>query len=392
MTTTPPRGTDRCEYDGRTVHIDGKRLMNFGSSSFLGLELRPELAQGARDAMCAYGTASPFSRHDLETPLHTELEELLAQMTGAAGVLVTTSTELAHLDALSALVLPGDAVLVDRQARKSLQAAVSVLRGVPVDPTRVRRLERLGGQLAELSAKYERIWLVCDGVDPTFGELAPFDALAELLDEYPNLRLYIDDSDSTSWFGASGRGAAQTRFAGHPRVVVTLGLGGSFAAGGGALLFGSAELLEGVRSRGGSLLGSAIPAPMLGAAIASARIHCSGELAELQARHGRRIDFMFELARAGRIPLASVHRTPVFFVHTGTPELAAELANALEVQGFYVCPTRFAPGSPKTPGVRFTISLHNELEDIERFADVLGAAAQKLSQVRRPIVAHAAAE
>ena len=392
MTTTPPRSTDRCDYDGRTVLIEGRRLLNFGSSSFLGLELRPELAQGARDAMCAYGTASPFSRHDLETPLHAELEELLAEMTGAAGVLVTTSTELAHLGALPALVLPGDAVLVDRQARKSLQAAVSLLRGVPVDPTRVRRFERLDGQLAELSAKYRHVWLVCDGVDPTFGELAPFDQLAELLDKYPNLRLYIDDSESTSWFGTNGRGAAQTRFAGHPRVVVTLGLDGSFAAGGSALLFGSASLLEAVRSRRDSALGTAIPAPMLGAAIASARIHCSDELAELQARHRRRIDFMFELAGAGRIPLASAHRTPVFFLPTGTPEVAAELAKALEVQGFYVCPTRFAPGSPKTAGLRFTISLHNELEDIERFADVLGAAAQKLSHVRDPSVASAAAE
>ena len=133
MTTKPPRSTDRCDYDGRTVRIDGKRLLNFGSSSFLGLELRPELAQGARDAMCAYGTASPFSRHDLETPLHAELEERLAQMTGAAGVLVTTSTELAHLGALPALVVPGDAVLLNRQTRKCLQAAVSILRGVPIE-------------------------------------------------------------------------------------------------------------------------------------------------------------------------------------------------------------------------------------------------------------------
>ncbi|HEX6271694.1 MAG TPA: hypothetical protein VFZ53_01575 [Polyangiaceae bacterium] len=389
MTTTPPRSTDRCDFDGRTVRISGRRLLNFGSSSFLGLELRPELAQGARDAMCAYGTVSPFSRYDLETPLHAELEELLAQMTGAAGVLVTTSTEVAHLGALPALVVPGDAVLLDRQARKSLQAAVSVLRGVPIDPTRVRRRERLERQLAELSAKYSRVWLVFDGMDPTFGELAPFEALAELLERFPKLWLYVDDGETMSWFGKNGRGAAQSHFRAHPRVVVTLGLDGSFAAAGGALLFGTSTLLEEVRSRGQSLLGAAVPAPMLGAAIASGRIHCSAELAALQERHRRRVDFLFELAGVGRVPLASVHRTPVFFLHTGTPELASELARSLETQGFYVCPTRFAPSAPKTAGVRFTVSLHNEIEDIERFADVLGAAAQKLAHVRQPIVAAA---
>ena len=390
MTTKPPRSTDRCDYDGRTVRIDGKRLLNFGSSSFLGLELRPELAQGARDAMCAYGTASPFSRYDLETPLHAELEERLAQMTGAAGVLVTTSTELAHLGALPALVVPGDAVLLDRQARKSLQAAVSILRGVPIDPTRVRRLERLDAQLQDLCARYDRVWLVCDSMDPTLGELAPFDALADLLDKYPKLWLYIDDSDSTSWFGPNGRGAAQARFDAHARVVVTLGLDGSFAAGGGALLFGDSALLEDVRLRSQSMLGRAVPAPMLGAAIASARIHCSTELAELQTKHRRRIDFLLERAAAGSIPIGSAQRTPVFFLHTGTPEVAADLASTLESQGFYVCPTRFAPGTPKTAGVSFTLSLHNELTDIEQFAHVLGAAAQKLTHVRRPVASVAA--
>jgi 7-keto-8-aminopelargonate synthetase-like enzyme len=279
--------------------------------------------------------------------------------------------------------------LLDRHARKSLQAAVSVLRGVPIDPTRVRRRERLERQLTELSTKYSRIWLVFDGLDPTFGEFAPLDAIGELLEQFPKLWLYVDDSDSTSWFGRNGRGAAQSRFGGHPRVVVTLGLDGSFAAGGGALLFGSSSTLEEVRARSESLLGTAVPAPMLGAAIASGRIHCSAELAELQSRHQRRVDFLFELAAVARVPLASVHRTPVLFLHTGTPELAAEISSTLEAQGFYVCPTRFAPGSPKTAGVRFTVSLHNEIEDIERFVDVLGAVAQKVAHVRRPVVAAA---
>ena len=101
-------------------------------------------------------------------------------------------------------------------------------------------------------------------------------------------------------------------------------------------------------------------------------------------------DLIVELAVLGRMPLASVHRTPMFFLHTGTPELAGELARLLAAQGFYVCSTRFTPGSPKTAGIRFTLSLHNELEDIERFADVLGSAAQKLDHVRRPVVSVAA--
>ena len=387
--TTTPRNIDRCDYDGRTVRIDGKRLLNFSSSSYLGLELHPELAQGARDAMCAYGTSSPFSRIHLETPLHAELEESLAEMTGAPAVLMTASTALAHLTALPTLVRPDDVVLVDRQACASLQTASAVLRGVAVEPTRVRRLDRLDARIRELSERYQRVWLAFDGLDATFGEFAPFDALVDLVAKHPKLWLYVDDSESTSWFGKHGRGAAQACFGGHPRVVVTLGLDGSFAAAGAAILFGDPLELDRVRIRGEGLLAAPIAAPMLGAAIASARIHRAKDLAELQSKHRRRVDFMFELAEIGRIPLASVHRAPMFFLHTGTPERAASLARSLESQGFYVCPTRFAPGYPKTAGIRFTISLHNDIADIERFADVLGAAAQKLTNVRQPVVAAA---
>ncbi|HEX6765855.1 MAG TPA: aminotransferase class I/II-fold pyridoxal phosphate-dependent enzyme, partial [Polyangiaceae bacterium] len=297
--TPAPRSSDPYDYDGRTVHIDGKRLSNFASPSYLGLELRPELAQGARDAMCKYGTAAPFSPRHLETPLHAELDEHLASMTGAAGVLTGSSTTLLHVTALPALVRSNDAVLVDRQARPSLHAAAAALRGVPVEPTRVRRLERLEAQLSELSAKYDRVWLVFDGIDPTFGEFAPFDALATLVANFPKLRLYVDDSDATSWFGENGRGAAASRFPAHPRVVVTLSLDGSFAAAGGAMLFGDARLLERVRLRGETELSASLPAPMLGAAVASARIHRSPELGERQRRLERRIEFMFELAGVG---------------------------------------------------------------------------------------------
>jgi hypothetical protein len=42
-------------------------------------------------------------------------------------------------------------------------------------------------------------------------------------------------------------------------------------------------------------------------------------------------------------------------------------------------------GGPRVAGVRFTVSLHNEFEDIGRFADALAAEAKTLQGVRRPV-------
>ena len=43
------------ELDGRVITIDGKKAVNFGSCSYLGLELDPRLKKGAIDAINRYG-------------------------------------------------------------------------------------------------------------------------------------------------------------------------------------------------------------------------------------------------------------------------------------------------------------------------------------------------
>ena len=48
--------------NGREVTINGKRVVNFGSCSYLGLEVDERLKQGAIDATIRYGTQYSSSR------------------------------------------------------------------------------------------------------------------------------------------------------------------------------------------------------------------------------------------------------------------------------------------------------------------------------------------
>jgi 7-keto-8-aminopelargonate synthetase-like enzyme len=59
-----------------------------------------------------------------------------------------------------------------------------------------------------------RIWLIIDGLYSMFGDFAPFEELARMLDRWPQLHLYVDDAHATGWLGTHGRGGALTQSAG----------------------------------------------------------------------------------------------------------------------------------------------------------------------------------
>ncbi|MFY0534287.1 hypothetical protein [Nannocystis pusilla] len=62
-------------FDDRHISVAGKRLLSFGSCSYLGLEFDPRLIDGGVEAYRRYGTRTSFSRGYLSCPLYPELEE-----------------------------------------------------------------------------------------------------------------------------------------------------------------------------------------------------------------------------------------------------------------------------------------------------------------------------
>ena len=60
-------------FDGRFIQIKGKRLLNFGSCSYLGLELDQRLKAAAIDAIQRYGIQYSSSRSYVSCTLYKEL-------------------------------------------------------------------------------------------------------------------------------------------------------------------------------------------------------------------------------------------------------------------------------------------------------------------------------
>jgi 7-keto-8-aminopelargonate synthetase-like enzyme len=353
--------------EGRRVELDGRMLYNFGTCSYLALERSQALRDGAIAALQHYGTQFSISRVYLECPLYLELEHNLERMTGRP-VLVAPSTTLAHFAALPALVRDHDAVLIDQFAHASLHSATELLGDVPVHLVRHSRIDLLDELISKLSPQHEHIWFVFDGLYSMFGGFAPFKELSMLLQKWDQLHLYVDDAHATGWLGTHGRGGALTALGSHERVVVALSLNKSFAAAGGALAVPRESVKTRIRQCGGPMLFSGpIQPPMLGTALASSRLHLDPGHAAAQQELLRRIEYTQSATLATGLSDARRDSTPIFFIPCDSIEQATSSVRELMSKGFYICPSAFPAVPINSPGIRFTVTLHNELGDIDAF-------------------------
>jgi len=119
------------------------------------------------------------------------------------------------------------------------------------------------------------------------------------------------------------------------------------------------------------LFSGPIQPPMLGAAVASARLHLSSKLPDLQSELRGRLEACAASVRKHGLELANEELTPIFQVPCDSPRIVFDVAEELRERGFYCCVCVFPAVPMNRPGLRFTITRHNTLEDIAAFVPEL---------------------
>lgn len=372
-----PDGVSR---DGRMLELGGRAIANFGSCSYLGLERDPRLEKGLVEAAQRFGTQFSASRAYVSVPLYDEVEDLLGRIFDSP-VLVTPSTSLGHMAALPVLIGERDAIVLDQQVHHSVQTATHLARvqGTRIEVVRHNRLDDLEDKIRALRQAHPRIWYLADGIYSMFGDPAPLADLTGLLKDYPCLHLYVDDAHGMSWSGLHGRGFAAGRLR-HPRVFYAVSLNKAFAAAGGALVFPDAESRRRVRTLGGPMIFSGpVQPPMLGAAAASARIHLSPDMVELQGALAARVQCCQDALSRHGLRAAAVSEAPIRFVEIGLPRDACTVVEALLRDGFYTNVAMFPAVPMRRAGVRFTVTLHHDPADYDR---LIAAVARRVEEVK----------
>ena len=109
------------ENNDTEVTINGKRLLMFGSNSYMGLTNDPRVKEAAKKAIDRYGSSCSGSRFLNGTScLHIELEEKLADHVGKESALVFTTGFQTNLGTVSALTGRNGVLILDELDHASI--------------------------------------------------------------------------------------------------------------------------------------------------------------------------------------------------------------------------------------------------------------------------------
>lgn len=359
--------TEDERLDGRHIRVNGSDLLNFGSCSYLGLELDKRLISAAVDAVKRYGTQFSSSRAYVSVTLYNEIERLLGEIFDKPVTLASTAS-LGHMSNIPVLVGDHDAVIYDIQVHASVQTAMELLkpRNVHIEPLRHNRMDILEDRITKLKDKFDKIWFMADGVYSMYGDFLPVHHLKTLLDKYEQFHLYVDDAHGMSWSGKNGSGYVLSQIEFHPKLFLAVGLAKAFGSCGGVLVYPDEDSRRMVRNCGKTLIFSGpIQPPVLGASIASAKIHLSSEIYKLQNELKKRVMHFNAVAQNLQLPLIAETDSPITFIGLGKPIVGYNLVRRLMNLGYYTNLSVFPSVSYNNTGLRSTITTHHTLKDIE---------------------------
>ncbi|MEI7595266.1 MAG: aminotransferase class I/II-fold pyridoxal phosphate-dependent enzyme [Bacteroidota bacterium] len=353
--------------NGRIITIDNKELINFGSCSYLGLEVDSRLKKGAIDAVTKFGTQFSSSRTYVSCGNYKEFEQLIQEVFGYP-VLLSTCSSLGHQSVMPIVISSDDVVIYDQQAHISMQEMSYKLSSNGSRITMIRHsiLKDLENKIIEFRDSCKKIWYIIDGVYSMYGDFAPLKELIELMNKYKQLYLYVDDAHGMSWAGKNGCGYVLSQIELHPRMILATSLAKGFGSCGGIFVFPNENLRDKVKFWGGPITYSGPQQPAtVGASIASAKIHLSKEIDELQKSLRDKIIYCNKLLEKYKLPVVSNSEGPIFFVGVGLTRMGYNMIHRLMNEGFYTNLGIFPAVPESCTGIRFTITNHHSFSDIE---------------------------
>ncbi|NCD72042.1 serine palmitoyltransferase [Mucilaginibacter agri] len=188
------------------VIINGKRVLMFGSNSYLGLTNHPAIKEASKKAIDKYGTGCAGSRFLNGTlDIHIELEDRLAAYVGKeAAVLFSTGFQV-NLGVLSSITGRNDYLILDEYDHASIidGSRLSFSRVIKYAHNDMQDLRRKLSLLPEEAVKL----IAVDGIFSMEGDIVKLPELVQIAEEF-GANIMVDDAHSLGVIGDKGAGTA----------------------------------------------------------------------------------------------------------------------------------------------------------------------------------------
>ncbi len=355
------------------VVIGGRKVLMFGSNSYLGLTNHPKVKEAAIRAIEKYGTGCAGSRFLNGTlDIHIELENRLAELSGKDAALCYSTGFQVNLGVVSVLAGRNDYIFLDELDH------ASIIEGSRLSFSKVFKFPH--NDIAALECKLklcepDRIKLiVVDGIFSMEGDIVRLPELAALAERY-DASIMIDDAHAIGVIGRNGAGTA-SHFGLTDKVDLIMGTFSKSLASLGGFIAGDHEVINFIKHNSRSLIFSASMTPASAASVLAA--------IEVMESEPERISHLWDLTHHALTAFKMAgfdtgkSETPIIPLFIRDDVKALQLTQMLLGEGVFVNPVVSPAVAKEDSLIRFSLMATHSFEQVDIAVDRITHAAQKL--------------
>jgi glycine C-acetyltransferase len=267
---------------------------------------------------------------------------------------------------MQGILRKGDLLIMDEKSHKSL------VDGGTLSRAKIRLFdhndpEHLNRILEENKGK--RTLVAVEGVYSMDGDLVRLPEIVEVCDNYPYVRIYIDEAHSTLMFGKTGKGVAE-HFGLEDKIGISFGTLSKSFGGVGGFVCANARIIRYLKGYSSPYNFSCAPSPPIVAGLIKAL--------EVATRDSSLRDKLWENTRIFKQNLKDLNLNmsgtesqviPIIIGSSG--ELLFEMATAVQKRGLFLQPVDFPAVPAHTRRFRISVSSQLTREQIDEACNII---------------------
>jgi 8-amino-7-oxononanoate synthase len=358
------------------VTIDGKKVLMFGSDSYLGLTCHPKVKEAAKKAIDKYGTGCAGSRFLNGTlDIHIELEEKLAKLVNKDAALCYSTGFQVNQGVISCVAGRNDYVILDELDH------ASIIEGSRLTFARVLKFAH--NNMADLERKLKHCapdkikLIVVDGIFSMEGDITNLPEIVRLSEKY-QASIMVDDAHSLGVLGKNGSGTA-SHFGLTDKVDLIMGTFSKSMASLGGFIAADKEVINFIKHNSRSLIFSASMTPSATASVLAA--------IEIMENEPERMKHLWDLTKYAREGFKAMGfntgktESPIIPLFIRDDLKALKMTQLLLDEGVFVNPV-VSPAVPKEDSlIRFSLMATHTFSQVDFAIEKIYAVAKKLGVV-----------